>query len=499
MKIESVDRSEINLSNYALQIFEAFNSQSELINSRVASQYFNVGDYVLSTHGFSGHGVIESYNPATGTYRVKRQKESVSVPWYELEKSNWYMVSNAGGGDLYSDWRHVKKETGDYMPIVLDTGSSIKVYNDKLQEYKDLIQKLRSKYGTSTQNEILFVKSMMAKLEEGEKMQQRDVEALMKRHSISDIQTATQLTEKAIVEHCRKVATKLEMNNSSIHNTFEYVKEIYDNQPVIKPRDGQSRSLQQYSTPCPISWILGRFVRKHPLSCDRAVDYSVLEPTAGNGMLTVAFPPHRVTVNELDEIRFANLTMKDPDFAEYHQAINMDANILPVEDRSFDCVITNPPFAKLESDFLVRKGRKGERETTYTFKALDHKLAILALEKMKDDGRCAIIVGGRLASKMYDHRTTYWEPSGKLRGGEWMQFLNYINRAYFLNDVIYCDGDLYRKQGTTFPIVILLINGRREQFNNDPLMLWHDYDADIDSQVTSFNDLLKRVGKHIFK
>lgn len=295
------------------------------------------------------------------------------------------------------------------------------------------------------------------------------------------------LAELAIVEYC-SLKNVREWPNKSDREAFEELKHIYQIQPKITTKDGQAKLLQQYSTPCPIAWLMGKYVY------NGNSNKTTLEPSAGNGMLTIALWHLKCWVNDLDEIRFNNLELQDYPI-KYMEVTNLNARELPYPDKSFDCVVTNPPFQKIERNFMSRKGKKGDHTITYDFKKLDHELAILALDKMKDSGRCAIIVGGNIDYETHE-KNVYWDKDGRFKNGAFKTFVSYLHRQYNIEDIIYINGDMYKKQGTNFPIILLLINGRKE-WDSAPTTRWHDYDESLDKQINTFDALFERVYKHI--
>ncbi|MCR4800246.1 MAG: hypothetical protein K5860_07030, partial [Bacteroidales bacterium] len=193
-----------------------------------------------------------------------------------------------------------------------------------------------------------------------------------------------QACELAVVLSARKIAS----NGNSIKQQYEELKDLYERQVTIRPLDTKSKVLQQYSTPCPLAYLLGRFVL--PKDYNYQWGY-FLEPSAGNGMLTIALPKDRTVVNEIDEIRVENLKQQG-----FKNVLNLDASKEIKSTDIYAGIVTNPPFAKLnENDKIGRHG--------WNINTLDYKMAVLALDKMHDEGKSAVIVGG----KMWN---AYWKP-----------------------------------------------------------------------------------------
>ncbi|MBO7054850.1 MAG: hypothetical protein J6W37_05655 [Bacteroidales bacterium] len=292
-----------------------------------------------------------------------------------------------------------------------------------------------------------------------------------------DIETETEIMqacELGVVLEARRIAN----NGNSLRQQYEEMKDLYERQVTIRPLDTKSKVLQQYSTPCPLSYLLGRFVGKNDKFCNG----KILEPSAGNGLLTIAFPPQQVCVNELDEIRVANLkNLGFSSVTNQNASSNLELAIFP--DKAFRGIMTNPPFAKLnENDKIERHGWK--------INTLDYKMAVLALDKMHNDGKAAVIVGGKLWN-------AYWKPlnersSKQVLFGQWKTFLGYLYAQYNVVDVIYIDGDhIYQKQGTTYPIVVILIDGRHEyDESNKPRYVFDPYQ---DTILTTFDQLFDRL------
>jgi tRNA1(Val) A37 N6-methylase TrmN6 len=233
---------------------------------------------------------------------------------------------------------------------------------------------------------------------------------------------------------------------------------MYRSQVNLSHRTSQSVMLQQYSTPAPIAFLAGSFVKSN------RYDAAYFEPSAGNGLLTIALPYEGLTVNEIDEFRSKNLAEQP-----FSKQLHRDATEPFGMDKQFDGIITNPPFGKLD------KALTFDGFPIYT---LDHAMAVRALDCMKDDGRAAIIIGGH----------TEWDSAGRIRAGKNRIFFSYLYRHYHVADVINIDGDLYSRQGTSFDVRLILIDGRKAVPDGYPPLK----DAD-DKTVKDFDTLFERV------
>ncbi len=321
----------------------------------------------------------------------------------------------------------------------------------------------------------------LAKLyEKGEKLDWLKAKKIAKDFYISTETEIMQSCELAIVLESRRIA----QNGNSIRQQYEELKDLYERQVNIKPLDTKSKVLQQYSTPCPLAYLLGTFIKG---SSSRKERY--FEPSAGNGMLTIALPEDKTCVNEIDEVRISNLQSQN-----FASVWNFDSsnikNFQKEEIGTYKGVITNPPFGKLErKEQISRNG--------WDINTLDYKMAIYALDTMLDNGRCAIIVGG----KMWN---AYWKPISSSNSdkevlfGQFKTFLGYLYAQYNVVDVIYIDGEnIYRKQGTQYPIVVILVDGRHEyNESNKPNYV---FDKNRDKILTTFDQIFDRIFPYLEK
>lgn len=269
-----------------------------------------------------------------------------------------------------------------------------------------------------------------------------------------------ELAETAIVQRARGIASSESTNNAE---KFKRIKKLYENQPSLNQRDSERVMKQQYSTPSPYAFLADMYVKGNGKEIK-----SALEPSAGNGMLTIGLPKDAVHVNDIDAQRLENLRRQG-----FKNVTSQDGT-QPFADKDVDVVVTNPPFGS-----AIPKEYDG-----YKISSLEGQMAINALESMKDDGRAAIIIGGK----------TEYAKNGSLNPKD-KAFLGYLYSHYNVEDVINVDGSLYAKQGTSYPTRIILINGRRLDENAFPPVK----DKARAETVKDYDELYKRIEDDILR
>lgn len=269
-----------------------------------------------------------------------------------------------------------------------------------------------------------------------------------------------ELAETAIVQRARGIASSESTNNAE---KFKRIKKLYENQPSLNQRDSERVMKQQYSTPAPYAFLADMYAKGNGKEIK-----SALEPSAGNGMLTIGLPKDAVHVNDIDAQRLENLRRQG-----FKNVTSQDGT-QPFADKDVDVVVTNPPFGS-----AIPKEYDG-----YKISSLEGQMAINALESMKDDGRAAIIIGGK----------TEYAKNGSLNPKD-KAFLGYLYSHYNVEDVINVDGSLYAKQGTSYPTRIILINGRRLDENIFPPVK----DKARAETVKDYDELYKRIEDDILR
>lgn len=340
------------------------------------------------------------------------------------------------------------------LSLQQEPASELEGDSAEFAERQEKVAKLREDIGRKLRQAVLTDDNQIKTMQ--------SVKALATQYGLDDISMTDlqELVEAEIVELARTVAQSEEWSEQQ---KFDYIVKLYNSQPSLNARDNDRINKQQYSTPAPMAFLMGKFLKE-----GKEVK-SGLEPSAGNGMLTLNLPKEAMHVNDIDEMRLSNLAKQG--FAE----VTSQDGTQPFGEKKYDVVVTNPPFGNVPAKTY---------DGLYEISGLEHQMAINALESMKDDGRAAIIIGGN----------TEYNQNGSIKGKD-RAFFNYLYAHYNVVDVINMDGhELYSRQGTGFPVRMILINGRRE-FNPKNF-------APVESKaraerVNSYDELFKRVSDDI--
>ena len=306
-----------------------------------------------------------------------------------------------------------------------------------------------------------YISRIREDLRNARKHSKTTIESIAKSFGITNKNLVKEYTELAIILNAREIAHDTSL---STYARYRDIVALYESQVNLSMRTSMSVLMQQYSTPAPISFLASSYILKSDslsgykafknivkgstkgkivgnahLTNDKNDFPKYLEPSAGNGLLTIALPYHFTHVNELDDVRLSNL--KEQPFAKVS---SWDALNPPMAyDRTFDGVVTNPPFGSLSEPILFGK---------FKIKRLEHAMALNALRCMKDDGKAAIIIGGH----------TTWDEHGRVTAGTNRIFLNYLYHFYNVEDIIPINGKkLYSRQGTSINTRLILIDGAK--------------------------------------
>lgn len=319
-----------------------------------------------------------------------------------------------------------------------------------------------------------FVEQVATELTQKVKHNKRSIEKMAALFGITNQSLIKELTELAIVTIARKLAHS---PGKTQYQRYQSIVELYENQVNLSHRTSQSILLQQYSTPAPIGYLMGVFCRVDTFECGRdgykTVCPKAYEPSAGNGLLTIAGKPSDFIVNEIDPVRRANLETQG--FSSVSSENASDPLFPMGKERLYKAVITNPPFGRI-SDVLFNGVEIGE---------LDHVMALYALDCMEDNGRAAIIIGGH----------TKYDGEGRIQAGKNRKFISYLYKYYNVLDIIPIDGHkLYSRQGTSFDTRLILIDGRKENPGGFPPLNTSGKDDVVADFDTLYNRVIQFVG-----
>jgi len=263
--------------------------------------------------------------------------------------------------------------------------------------------------------------------------------------------------EAAAVRYISQVITDMRAEGSDTKAIYDHIVGLYQNQPTLDVKSVLSMTNNAYSTPLPIAYLAGMLSRVKSTT-------TVLDPTGGNGMLVVTANPKNVTTIEIDPHRVNNLQLM-----QMGDVIEGDAlvKIKDIQAQKVDVVLTNPPFGSLPTPVDV-KSWTGQN---YKIGALDQLIAAESLRTMANDGRAVLILGSHIKPNTITSTDRV--------------FLNWLYGNYNVADHYEIAGNLYRKQGASFPLRVLVIAGRNQTDNVYP----NDF---VVNRLTSFDELWSR-------
>lgn len=360
----------------------------------------------------------------------------LSVVMHSGEQVSATQFSKPHVSSMYASY---KGELINIMPEDVDLDATIRYNTPKSSEE---LAGDSSEYQDRSSQEIEAVKQIgtiireraLSSVEGNEvkPLSMKDVKKILEGYStLSDISATDmqELVELAMTNETRNVALKY-INSGKQKFGYDLILSMYNVQPLLNARDSTRFERQQYSTPTSFGYVMGQFVQS-----GKTIE-SVLEPSAGNGALTITFPSAIVHVNDIDERRLENLRTLG-----YGKVTNQDA-LVPFSGE-VDAVLTNPPFGST----TAREFDEGQIKIS----SLEGLMAINALESMKDNGRAAIVIGGN----------TSYRDNGAMQSKD-MRLFAYLYSHYNVVDVINLNGDMYKRNGTKYDVRIILINGRKK-------------------------------------
>ena len=263
--------------------------------------------------------------------------------------------------------------------------------------------------------------------------------------------------EAAASRYVGQIITDMRAAGSDDEAIYRHIVDLYATQPLLNVQNTTSITNQAYSTPLPIAYLSGLLARV-------ANTTTVLEPTAGNGLLAITANPKNVIALELEHHRADNLKLME--FGRVEQG---DALVLldGIRDQETDVLLTNPPFGSLPTPINVLSWTGA----SYRISKIDQLIAAKALRGIADNGRAVLILGAHLKP-------------GTITSTDRI-FLNWVYSNYNVADHFELAGKLYHKQGSDYPIRVLVIAGRNQTESAFP----PDF---VISRINTFDELWSR-------
>ena len=264
---------------------------------------------------------------------------------------------------------------------------------------------------------------------------------------------AQELIEVILVDRAHKISR----GEGTLREKFDAIIALTAKIPNLNIRTSESMDKQQYSTPAPLAYAVS--IMSGVAESEDGNPYvageqpTIYEPTAGNGMLLIGSERDNYTfVNELDPNRVENL--KSAGFTNV-----WNVNILtdtPTNDIGFEVVVANPPFGK---HGMLRN--------------IDQIILKKSMERLADDGTAVFIISGDQTKKV-----------GNISPSD-QKFFRELTKKYNVTDVFEVGGNLYKSQGTTYPVRVIKIEGKTPT-SDETRLSWLRSGDGLDTHVDRF-------------
>lgn len=266
-----------------------------------------------------------------------------------------------------------------------------------------------------------------------------------------DAKDLEEMIEEAVVRSARKITSSTDAPDAFNPQNYKFDKlvDLYKRQPILGTRTSSSAKNQAFSTPAPLAYAASRLA-----GVERST--KVYEPSAGTGMLLIDTDPDGSIVNELNPTR-SEILGRQGFKPTTDDAMNISG------DKDVDVVIANPPFGKLV-DYDSGDAGSWDMGRGYKTDQIDHAIALKALDRMADDGRAVLILGGvSRQAKSDDARKEAY------RGLQKRAFYKRLYEDYNVTDHFTVPGEMYAKQGAQWPVDVIQIQGRGKSAMDMPM------------------------------
>ena len=228
------------------------------------------------------------------------------------------------------------------------------------------------------------------------------------------------MAELAVVLFLRQVGPTLLSSDMPPERILAQLQKLEQLEPTQTYRSEDQIRLQQFSTPVPLAYLALLAAQVEPGD-------SILEPSAGNGMLTslIDVKSTDLILNEIEDLRHTLLSTAYPDSRLYQKDAARINDYLAGEHPTV--VLMNPPFSRE----LTRTGKRLRTDLRHTSKAL---------AMLPENGRLVAITG---ANSLFTNDT-------------WQTLHNRDDHRIVLS--LAFDGNVYKRHGTSFEVRLTVID-----------------------------------------
>jgi hypothetical protein len=255
------------------------------------------------------------------------------------------------------------------------------------------------------------------------------------------IKTIDEAIELGVVIVARDIAQNGETDSA----IYDELVDLYERQPNLGTRTSTSMLNQAYSTPAPLAFLVNR-------QAGITQEDTVYDSSAGNGMLLIV--GGKRIANELNPDRVEALE------SQGIETTSNDATEFEL-DKPITALAINPPFGEVkQEDGSIKQWTVDGVKTD----KVDHAITIKSLSEIPDSGKVAIIIG----AKGFEQRKS---KDDSRRGKAYLNgkaFYDFVYDKYNVTDHYTVDGDLYSRQGASFPVDVIIIEGRGKSSRPKP-------------------------------
>ena len=291
---------------------------------------------------------------------------------------------------------------------------------------------------------------------------------LKQKELVGQVKTIDEAIELGVVKAAREIVR----SGKPQLEVYRDLVDLYKRQPNLGVRTSTSVAEQAYSTPVPLAYLADVLAGVNE-------NTRVYEPTAGNGALLLTASPKNAVVNELNHDRAERLRSLGFDVTEE------DASTRQLDD-DVDAVVANPPFGT-----VLLEGGKGKRKFRFRnleTNEIDQAISLNALDELKKDGRAVLIIGGKQGGE--DARSKKYNTAGQ------RAFWDTLFRNFNVVDHFTVDGKLYSRQGASYPIDFIVIDGHTPTENPVfPAAKVPQVFDSFESLEVKFNEVLRNEGE----